>query len=118
MVDPIRATSQPSTTASAPGLKPEPIDQRLVTLCRLYDIEPQYKDVWGRTHDISTDTTRAILAAMGVELAGRSVDELIAERRSARWRAPLAPVQVLRRGEAARVPLRLIENNAGAPLTY
>jgi (1->4)-alpha-D-glucan 1-alpha-D-glucosylmutase len=108
-----------SATSSSSALSAQrAIDARLVALCRLYDIEPHYADVWGKTHDISPETARAILSAMGVDLAGRSVDELIAERQSARWRAPLAPVQVIPDGGPAFAELRLPEERVGASIPY
>jgi len=93
-------------------------DPRLATLCRLYDIEPQYRDVWGNVHDIDSDTARVLLRAMGVEVAGRSLDELIAGRQAGQWHCPLVPVQVIRVGEASAAALRLPEARAGESVAY
>src|SRR5581483_2779764 len=93
-------------------------DPRLATLCRLYDIEPQYRDVWGNVHDIDSDTARVLLRAMGVEVAGRSLDELIAGRQAGQWHCPLVPAQVIRVGEASAAALRLPEARAGESVAY
>ncbi|HEY8555284.1 MAG TPA: malto-oligosyltrehalose synthase [Burkholderiales bacterium] len=81
-------------------------DARLAACCRLFDIEPGYEDVWGKSHVTPPETMRALLGAMGVDL-GRGIEQAAAEREAAPWRRRLPPVQVVRRGESAEVLLRL-----------
>ncbi|MFL6652387.1 MAG: malto-oligosyltrehalose synthase, partial [Sulfurifustaceae bacterium] len=105
--------------APSPDRAPErKIDTRRHRLCRLCDIEPEYQDIWGNTHEISEETAHAILRAMGVEAAGRSLDDVIAEREALRWRRPVEVVQVLQAGAARETVLRLPESEAGRRVAY
>jgi len=64
-------------------------------------IAPDYYDIWGRRHTISSQTTRAILAAMGLRVA--TVDELQQELSACEddpWRQ-LCDVVLVRRAEDA-----------------
>lgn len=89
------------------------IDTRRHRLCRLCDVEPEYQDVWGNTHEISEETTHAILRAMGVEIAGRPLDDVIAEREAIHWRRPFEFVQVVQPDAPRETVLRLPESEAG-----
>ena len=47
-------------------------------LARAHGIAPDYEDVWGRRHEVSDGTKRALLAAMGIVfflLANRCVGQ-------------------------------------------
>jgi 4-alpha-glucanotransferase/(1->4)-alpha-D-glucan 1-alpha-D-glucosylmutase len=94
------------------------IDPRLATLCRLFDIESSYVDIWGNTHAIAEETAHALLAAMGVDLARQSMDDVIAEREADIWRNPLPVVHVVRGESRTEIPLRLPEDGAAATIGY
>jgi (1->4)-alpha-D-glucan 1-alpha-D-glucosylmutase len=79
----------------------------LKRLCELYDIESSYLDIWGNAHEITEDTARTLIAAMGAEVAQRSLEDLIAEREAETWRMALSPVHVVRGATQTQVPLRL-----------
>lgn len=56
--------------------------QALDQAARLWGIEPQFWDIWGKLHVTSAETKRAILQAMGAPVAtAESLEEAIAERR-------------------------------------
>ena len=94
-------------------------DSRLDTLCRLCGIQPQYHDIWGNAHHVTPETVRALVSAMGIDLAGRSIDAAIAELEAAPWRRPLAEVSVIRAADSDRaVLLRLPEAEADRALRY
>ena len=68
-------------------------------LAEHYGIVPAYTDNWGRRHEVSEATRRALLAALGVPVA--SDDELRSslERIEVEaWSEALPPVAVLRAG--------------------
>ena len=79
----------------------------LKRLCELYHIESSYLDIWGNAHEIAEDTARTLIAAMGAEVAQRSLEDLIAEREAETWRMVLSPVHVVRGATQTQVPLRL-----------
>ncbi|WP_447972707.1 4-alpha-glucanotransferase [Nitrospira sp. Kam-Ns4a] len=71
----------------------------LERLAELQGIVREYADIWGHRHPTSLETTRAILAAMGlrVSTAAEARAELEA-REAAPWLRPCDPVLVHRRG--------------------
>jgi len=73
----------------------EPLDR----LTAHYGIEPAFTDNWGRRHEVSTATKRALLAAMGVPVASAAELRASLERaEAAAWREVLPPVAVVREG--------------------
>ncbi len=93
-------------------------DPRLATLCRLFDLEPFYEDIWGNRHEVKPPTAQALIAAMGVDLSRADAERVIAERQAAPWRRRLAPVQVVPVGERTQVVLRLRQGEADKTLRY
>jgi len=76
-------------------------------LCKLHGIAPDYFDIWGQRHVTSPSTQRALLAALGVDIAtSSSLRQALVEAELRPWRRLLAPVQVVRRpATSARVEL-------------
>ena len=69
----------------------EPLDR----LAAHYGIEPAFTDNWGRRHEVSAATKRALLAAIGVPVASDAELRTSLERtEAAAWREVLAPVAV------------------------
>ena len=93
-------------------------DARLATLCRLFDIEPVYRDVWGKAHQITSETAHALITAMGVDLEQKTVEDVVAQQESALWRRTLPPVQVVRGSDRTEVVVRLPEDHARKSITY
>jgi 4-alpha-glucanotransferase len=80
--------------------------RRLDRLARLYGIERNYRDIWGRRHITSPASQRALLAVMGVPAAtDAEVVAGLALAESAAWREPLPPVIVTRSRRSATVTL-------------
>lgn len=80
----------------------------LQRLGELAGILPEYHDIWGRHHETSDATRRALLGAMGIP-CGREA-EIEASLRAwekREWSRRLPPVCVVRAGRPARVTLRL-----------
>ncbi len=76
-------------------------DRSLRRLARLAGVAPAFRNVWGEQHQVSPDTLRAILAAMG--FAAASEDDFlagIAELERAQWDPLLPPVVTLLAGDA------------------
>lgn len=89
-------------------------------LAELFGILPGYADIWGQRHDVSQETKRALLAAMGlpVEDEGRQAETLALEEKK-QWTRPLPPVIVER--ETAfplRVPVSLPESAVGGEFSW
>jgi 4-alpha-glucanotransferase len=82
------------------------VRERLGRLARLYGIERNYHDIWGRRHVTSAQSQRALLAVMGVAATSDAeVEASLALAESAAWREPLPPVIVTRAKPAAIVTL-------------
>jgi (1->4)-alpha-D-glucan 1-alpha-D-glucosylmutase len=93
-------------------------DARLATLCRLFDIEPVYRDVWGKAHQIAPETARALITAMGADLERQTVEDVVAQQKSAPWRRALPAVHVARGSDRTEVVVRLPEDRARRSITY
>ncbi len=73
---------------------------RIARLAELCGILPRYADIRGRWHVTADATRRALLRAMGVDLAtDEAIEAAIREREEGPWRRPLSRVQVSRGGE-------------------
>ncbi|MFU8816413.1 MAG: 4-alpha-glucanotransferase [Pseudomonadales bacterium] len=90
---------------------------RLAALC---GILPEYADIRGRRHRTSAATQRALLAAMGVDVASDSaIRAAIVEREQRGWRRLLPVVHVVQAGEqAAAVQLSVAEATAAAAWSF
>lgn len=84
-------------------------------------IHESYWDIAGQLHVASDDTRRTLLAAMGIP-AATDAEALQSLKlwRERRWRQPLPPVAVLRRGEPKRfcIEVALPERRAAEPLEW
>lgn len=75
----------------------------LYELADRYGIAADYYDIWGRRHETSDHTRRAILEAMGVRVgSAEALRRALADCEDAPWRQICDPVQVVR-AEAASV---------------
>ncbi len=64
-------------------------------LAQLYGIEPEYSDIWGRSHKVSDETKLALLEAMGLHVEGEShAQARIAEHEDGMYRRLVDPVVV------------------------
>ncbi|HET6513699.1 MAG TPA: 4-alpha-glucanotransferase [Thermodesulfovibrionales bacterium] len=71
-------------------------DELIHELSGLCGIIPEYFDIFGKRHAASTETKRAILKAMNLEIdTAEDIVEEIRERRSRRWKTLIEPVRVL-----------------------
>ena len=69
----------------------------LAGLAERYGIAPDYHDIWGKRHETSDDTRRAILSAMGVRVdTVESLRRALAELHEAPWRRACDFVRVAR----------------------
>jgi 4-alpha-glucanotransferase len=67
-----------------------------------YGIAPDYHDIWGRRHETSAQTRRAILDAMGVRVeSADAMRRALEGRADAPWRQVCDPVHVVREGQPA-----------------
>lgn len=79
-----------------------------------HGVEPEYIDIWGRTHTTPEDVTSAILHSLGfpagtAEEAERALDQ----HRAAEWSQPLDQALVVREGEEW-IRLRVPADRAGS----
>jgi 4-alpha-glucanotransferase len=82
----------------------EPLDR----LAAYYGIEPAFTDIWGRRHEVSAATKRALLAAIGVPVATDAEIRASLERAETdAWRELLPPVAVAREREPLAATLTL-----------
>ncbi|MBI2317965.1 MAG: 4-alpha-glucanotransferase [Betaproteobacteria bacterium] len=80
----------------------------LLQLCRCYGIAPDYYDIWGTHHDVSTASLLALLDAMGVRIdAKHSIEAAVAAAERSRWRSVLPGALVLRAQAPRPIRLRL-----------
>ncbi len=71
--------------------------EALDRLCQLCGIESKYTDIWGKPHRVSTQTKRALLAAMGMSVdSPAALRDALSEGGARGWRRMLAPVLVAR----------------------
>ncbi len=86
-------------------------EQALDRAARMWGIEPEYGDTWGRVHTTTPETKKGILKALGVPVASREeLDGAIEGRLWSEWSSLLPPVAVLGETAAAfwiNVPVEL-----------
>ncbi|MBI3392190.1 MAG: 4-alpha-glucanotransferase [Nitrospirae bacterium] len=87
----------------------------LTRLSRLCGIAPEWHDIWGNRHEVSPETKKALLAAMGVRVGSEAeIADLLREREERPWRRVLPPVLVLREGSSpVEIPISLPPLKAG-----
>jgi (1->4)-alpha-D-glucan 1-alpha-D-glucosylmutase len=79
----------------------------LSRLAQAHGIGLQYHDIWGTLHDVTPDTLRSLLCAMGVSVStDRDADAALAALMQSRWRNRIAPMVVVRE-DASLLRMRL-----------
>ncbi len=74
----------------------------------LWDMEPEFWDIWGNHHVPSPTVQSAILSALGVDCSSaESLRQAIADRERAEWLLPLPPTLVVAKETPLPVRLRL-----------
>lgn len=69
----------------------------LSRLAQAHGIGLRYHDIWGMLHDVSDDTLRSLLGAMGVSVStGAEADAALAAHEHSLWRNRIAPMVVVR----------------------
>ena len=80
--------------------------QLLDLAARLWRIDPEYWDIWGRKHITSDDTKRAILQGMGVRAeTAESLRASIDAHHRKEWTRLAPPCLVVTQGAAVELPL-------------
>lgn len=98
------------------GEKSMMIDSALDRLARLYGIEPEYRDIWGKRRVVSDETKLSLLRAMGLSVEhGSDISTVLAEDEARSWRALIDPVHVVRQTESpirihVRIPDQRLQN--------
>lgn len=88
-------------------------------LAGLAGIEASYEDVWGQQRDITAETKRALLAAMGLAVASDAeVQASLHDLEVRPWRRLLAPVRVLSTSEPVDLTFTLPETVGQAHLAW
>lgn len=84
-------------------------------LAEQYGIQTNYIDIWGEHHLLAEQTTRLLLAAMGVAVdSPEQICRALELARDRPWQRALPPVLVTRQGDAVIVPLVFSESRGGA----
>ena len=88
-------------------MQSENYQQLLDLAARLWGIDPEYWDIWGRKHITPDETKRAILKGMGVDAdSAESLRESIEARRRREWTRLAPPCLVVsQNGGAVELPL-------------
>ncbi len=85
---------------------PENYAQLLDLAARLWRIDPEFWDIWGRKHITSDETKRAILRGLGVRAENaESLRESIEARRRREWMRLAPPCLVVTENAAVELPL-------------
>ncbi len=91
----------------------------LESLAKLAGIEPDYWDIWGNHHEVSSEGKRSILGALGVPAGDdAAIAAGILALEDAPWRAPLPPVKVVREGEKPCISVVIAAEAADTDLTF
>lgn len=89
-------------------------------LCRLYGIDTEFTDIWGKRHHVAAENLRSLLVAMGVDVHdGDALAATLAHREALAWKRCLAPVRVVRAAEGApQIGFTLPATRAGETLRW
>ncbi len=91
----------------------------LETLAALAGIEPDYWDIWGNHHVVSSGAKRSILGALGIPATDdAAVAAGIRALEEAPWRTSLPPVTIVREGEKPRIAITIAAEAADTDLTF
>lgn len=87
----------------------------LSRLCGLCGIAPDWHDIWGNRHEVSAETKKALLSAMGARVGSEGeLAEELREREERPWRRVLPPVLVARENASSvEIPVSLPSAKAG-----
>jgi len=92
---------------------------KLESLAELAGIEPDYWDIWGNHHMVSSDAKRSILGALGIPAADdKAVAAGIVALEETSWRAPLPPALVVLEGKKPRISIAIAADAAESDLTF
>jgi 4-alpha-glucanotransferase len=87
-------------------MQSENYTQLLDLAARLWRIDPEYWDIWGRKHITSDETKRAILQGLGVRAeTAESLRASIEARRRKEWTRLAPPCLVVTQNSAVELPL-------------
>ncbi|MGA2134143.1 MAG: 4-alpha-glucanotransferase [Bryobacteraceae bacterium] len=87
-------------------MQSENYGQLLDLAARLWRVDPEYWDIWGRHHVTSDDTKRAILKGLGVRAETvASLRESIEARRHKEWTRLAPPCLVVTQGSPIELPV-------------
>jgi 4-alpha-glucanotransferase len=96
-------------------MHPDNYTQLLDQAARLWHIDPEYWDIWGRKHITSDETKRAILQGLGVRAENaESLRASIDARRRKEWTRLAPPCLVVAENTAVELPLHVPEDMSGA----
>ena len=92
----------------------------LDSLCEIYQIMPEYQDIWGKRHLASQETRQQLLAAMDVPTETEAVmQQALARAEAAAWRGTLPPVQVVWENEySIQIKLGIAETQANSLFSW
>ena len=94
-------------------------DSPLARFAAACGIESGYHDIWGTWHELSEDTARRLLGAMGNDVTDDGATEAaLHARHTAQWSKLLAPVRVCRDDEPLCVTLTLTDAEEGTLLHW
>jgi len=93
---------------------PDPLE--IENAARIWGVETEYWDIWGRQHHASTELELAILRSLGVDTASSAALQAAIQRHEQPpWLKPLAPTIFLIAGSTPhQVPVSLRANHAGS----
>ncbi len=89
-------------------------------LAHAYGIESEYWDIWGKRHEVSSETKQILLEAMGIPAGDESAVAASLERlEREKWERILDPVMVIRgRPEHLTLTIRVPEHLLSTPSTW
>jgi 4-alpha-glucanotransferase len=89
-------------------MQSENYGQLLDLAARMWRIDPEYWDIWGRKHTTSGETKRAILHGLGVPAdSAESLRGAIESRHRKEWKRLAPPCLVVTQGAAIELPLHV-----------
>src|ERR1051326_8078101 len=91
----------------------EKYEQLLDRAARLWGIDPEFWDIWGRKHVTSGETKRALLRGLGVEAdTAEGLEKALARHFRKQWTHLLPPCLVALESEPLEVPVSVPEELA------
>jgi 4-alpha-glucanotransferase len=88
-----------------------PLEDAVRAAAERLQIQQQFWDIFGRPHETTPETNRAILSALGIDCSSENaIAASLQERDRAEWSRALPPVLVRSVNEEVRIPVRTPEN--------